>query len=580
MKDSLLFTLQHLNSSICLLTHTITTTTTTTNTNTTTDNSVLDDDSLNELLLDLFDDILISTSINSINNNDDDAIENYKDDDDDDDDRNTITFRNIGTTSTTSIININTSTNPSFIVKKIYDDFDTDPIVGIERFKFDVSTNTTTTSTCSSSSDSDNQNTMKSDNNHSIDIYDKILMIREVIPSLSSSLSLRLLSHYHWDINSLIDDYTTTTTTSSSSSSIIISNVHSYKAKNDHNNEKTICNCCCDHRQHGDMYGLTCGHYFCRSCWSIAINNNDGNVNHQCLQKYCMISITSDFIDVIVGDGHDVSSIVLNKEISLLSSSFDMYLKYQPCTYLTYKDKWHAFQKNTVINDVCLSCSSPYHYPATCGMMMHWTSSPSSPVPSLYNDNMNMKMFNSPMSQRGSNNNTANSTPTRSSTANPFLHTPTSTNSNTGYIINSPPYRDLFKTYYDFYISADDKYKGHLKELGLNDLNDLNDDTACDSIMRKQNIASVCYTRISLSAWHTISFSSRFLAYMQIYLNYNQSVPTSLTLSLLSFQESVSKLYILINHTNWDKDKDKNKIYATIHAIKKKMFNISTILEQ
>jgi len=93
-----------LNNSICLLTqldndtHHVTI-----NTIANPDNNMLDDDSLNELLLDLFDDILISTSINSVDVNND-AIENYKESDD----RINITFRSIGINS---IINFNTITN-------------------------------------------------------------------------------------------------------------------------------------------------------------------------------------------------------------------------------------------------------------------------------------------------------------------------------------------------------------------------------------------------------------------------------------------------------------------------------------
>jgi len=268
--------------------------------------------------------------------------------------------------------------------------------------------------------------------------------------------------------------------------------------------------------------------------------------------------------------GHEKGKLVLDKEISLLSSSFDMYLKYKVHEYPTHRDKLLAFQKNTVTT-VCTLCSSPYHYPATCGMMMHWHTP--SPLPVVYNSSA--KLFNSPTSQRNSNNNTANSTPTRSS-SNPFLHTPTSVNSTSGYIMTTPPpYRDLFKIYYDFFISANEKIDEYRQELGLIDDVDniFNND-------HKQDISTISYARISLSAWQIISLSSRFLAYIQVYLNYHQSIPISLSLSLASFQESVSKLYIIINHTSWDKDKDKNKIYAIINAIKKKYILALTILEQ
>ena len=255
-----------------------------------------------------------------------------------------------------------------------------------------------------------------------------------------------------------------------------------------------------------------------------------------------------------------------------------MYLKYKPCEYSTYNDKWLSFQKNTITNDMCASCSSPYHYPATCGMMMHFTSSPPSSLPSVYNTNT--KLFNSPTSQKGgsSNNNTANSTPTRSTT-NPFLHTPTSVSSTSGgYLMTTPPYRDLFKIYYDFFISANEKINEYRKKLGL--INDDNDDDNDFNNSHKQDIGMINYARISLSAWQIISLSSRFLAYIQVYLNYHQSIPISLSLSLTSFQESVSRLYIIINHTSWDKHKDKNTIYTMINAIKKKYIHALTILEQ
>jgi len=60
-------------------------------TNVNSNDSVLDDDSLNELILDLFDDILITTSDNSKDINED-AMENSKSNDD----LNVVTFRNIG----------------------------------------------------------------------------------------------------------------------------------------------------------------------------------------------------------------------------------------------------------------------------------------------------------------------------------------------------------------------------------------------------------------------------------------------------------------------------------------------------
>jgi len=111
-------------------------------------------------------------------------------------------------------------------VKKIFEEFETDPIVGIERFKFDISPKI-----ISNSSTINDNYSLKSQNNECIEIHDKINKIREAIPSLSSSISLRLLSYYHWDINTLIDEYTSNDTN-------VITNCYSFKTKSDSTNEK------------------------------------------------------------------------------------------------------------------------------------------------------------------------------------------------------------------------------------------------------------------------------------------------------------------------------------------------------
>jgi len=526
LKDSLLFTLQHLNSSILLLLE---------NDCSNTNGTIVDDDSLSELLLDLYDDILTSISDNDKCSNDD-SIENQKHNDDD---NNTFNFRNIA--------------------KKIFEEFDIDPIIGIERFKFDLGINSNSNSNTNNNithNDKKNEinNCVTNYNDHIIDINDSIKVIIEILPILSPSLTLRLLSHYHWDINTLIDDFTI--------NNITTNIVQSFKIKGDNTNEKCACNSCYNYNNNGEMFSLTCGHYFCRSCWSNSINKIDIDINSncQCLHNYCSISITSDFVDAIVGVGHKASSIVLEKEIALLSSSYDMYRKYHYDNYPSNSDKLLSFQKTISCSDpdICLSCSSPYHYPATCVMMLHW----SSKSMSSYNG-FTCQTTSSPIPS----NKSGNVTPNRSTSSNPFLHTPTTPNRE-GYVLSNPPYRDLFQSYLDFFTSANGKIAELFVELGLIHDSDMS------NAMRKQDSDSIGYARISLSAWQVISLASRFLAYVQVFLNYHQSIPLLLQLSLISFQESVSKLYITINHTTWDKDKDKNKIYETISAIKKRLFTL------
>jgi hypothetical protein len=194
--------------------------------------------------------------------------------------------------------------------------------------------------------------------------------------------------------------------------------------------------------------------------------------------------------------------------------------------------------------------------------MLHWSSKSMSS-----HNGFTCQTASSPHSSP--NNKSGNVSPNRSTSSNPFLHTPSTPNRD-GYLLSNPPYRDLFQSYLDFYTSANGKIAELLSELGL-----INDSEMSNS-MRKQDSDSIAYARISLSSWQVISLSSRFLAYVQVFLNYHQSIPLLLQLSLLSFQESVSKLYIMINHTTWDKDKDKKKIYETINAIKKRLFILHT----